>query len=830
MRNVQNVPWGLAFIGSVTSQVGNAIGARFDLALSSVFNNSTYQKTGLLFGSKIIEDVSKIRVSDANLNGFIGKFYKRCMVPDLNWGKRRANGYTLDELVHAPNLLEFLSDHSSNARTISYKSNLIKDNSKVENTIDKEISCNKAAKLIKTQLEAEIDKRVPKLASSFLSYFYHDKPIANNDEVFKSILEGSYGIFLKGASQDAKTLLLQNVMINAVSDVSTAKAYSNVATAEMTRAAQLSVSQMAQKFVVILRAVLECLFYGTFPLILILMVTPIGMEVLKNYGFGFVYLQLWQPMYSILFCMASAWGTAHASGIESLTFASQERLSHINDEISAVSGYMIASIPVLSIFITKGMVSSMGNLANSIMYIPQTAAVQNAENAVKGNYQLGTTSVDTHSYNNTSANKYDDNHSWMSGMKSLSMSSGASQLMFGDGRQGINSSGSVSNTAGLLEVDWNQAYGQRLDQSINDNMSKAEHYASRSSESASSGYAKLLGFDKSFAKGSNVYEDWRKGLSSEDRASVDEARSHVDKVSQSKGVSQQDALKLAVAANFGIGRGGQRDKIVTAGISLAGDASTNALKQEGSNQSVDSSYDQKFSDNLSNVRNIATSSSHQEGTSINNSMVESAKSDFSSSKSASLESSRSFDRAHSLQETKGAFEQNSTNITQKLTNMATEKGIQEYGAAGFENLIRNKPQETKAFVNKFADELISKDTGGIKSEFANQKADLNQSGISGIKDDYHKNQNSVSRLANENINKAKEEAPKNFQENIIKKTDGGIKRKVNQDMDKKELELKSKKTGIESNSDKLANKVLAKNKQSATGVLVDSWNPSKKNE
>ena len=64
----------------------------------------------------------------------------------------------------------------------------------------------------------------------------------------------------------------------------------------------------------------------------------------------------------------------------------------------------------------------------------------------------------------------------------------------------------------------------------------------------------------------------------------------------------------------------------------------------------------------------------------------------------------------------------------------------------------------------------------------------------------------------------------------MKKTDGGIKRKVNQDLAKKELELKSKKLGIKTDSDKLVNKVLKKNDQSATGVLIDHLNPLKKDD
>jgi hypothetical protein len=150
-------------------------------------------------------------------------------------------------------------------------------------------------------------------------------------------------------------------------------------------------------------------------------------------------------------------------------------------------------------------------------------------------------------------------------------------------------------------------------------------------------------------------------------------------------------------------------------------------------------------------------------------------------------------------------------------------GYSKYGASGFENMIRTNPNKTKEFVNEFADRLISKDSGGIKTEFNNQKANLNKSGVSDIEANYNTNKNTFSNLANDNKNKVKTQAPKNFQENVVKTTDGGIKRKVNQDLAKKDLKLKSKKLGINTDSDKLVNKVINQNEKSATGVLVDAW-------
>jgi conjugal transfer mating pair stabilization protein TraG len=809
-RHVNSVPWGLALIGSVTSSVGNNIAQKFDESLAGVFNNPDYQKTGLLFGSKIVEDTSKFRIEDSDLKQLMLQFYKKCIVPDLNMGYKRVNGYSLSDLTESPNILEFLKDHSSKARIIYVPSIANKNNGGY-------LSCHKTADLLYSKLDKAVDIRIPILAKQFNAFFSQNASAQGQpSEAFKAVLEGSYGIFIRQSSINAKDILLQNIAINSLSEASGSKLYGKVATESMTKLAYNSVGQMAQKFIPILRAVLECLFYGVFPLVLILLVTPIGLDVLKNYAFGFIYLQLWQPMYAILFCIASSWGKLYSSNIVDITFSSLPQIALINEEISSVSGYMLTLVPVLSLFITKGMVANMGNLASSIIYIPQSTAVQNADSAIKGNYQIGSTSINTHQANTSSSNKFDDNYNWSSGMKSFSMTSGAQEKMFSDGRSAIDSSGAVSNTAGLMEIDWSKAYGSRLDQNINDSLSKAEHHASRSTESATAGFSKLLGFDQSFSKGSNAYEDWKKGLSSEQRSSIDEARSHIDRVSESHGISQQDAVKLAVSGNLGVG-----GKLMGATFGL--DASTSATKQEGFVESLDSSLNRRFADNLSKVENIATSTSHQDGSAINNSMIDAARSDFADSKAASLESSKAFDKAHSLQQSKSAFEQDSSNITQKLTNMATEKGIKTYGAAGFERMIRENPHKTKELVNMFADEIIGKDISGTKAEFENQKSQLNTSGISDLKDSYEDNREKISKESSFNIDKVNKAAPENFKNEVIFNTNSDFQKSIDKDLTEKNLNLTEFKDKIDKDSDKLEKKVTLKNQKNASRVLFDSW-------
>lgn len=794
-RTVQNVPWGLAFLGSSTSKIGNFIAEKFDMAFAGVFVNSTYQETGMLFGSKIIEDVSKLRVIDPNLKAFISKFYKRCMVPDLRMGHNRVNGYTIKDLAETDDILTFLKDHSSKARMMAYDSAYT--------------SCNGAANKIYNELNTEVTNRSPKLAKSFLSYFFPEKSVVESNQLFESLLLSSYGNFIRSSSKYAKDILLQNVMINSLNDKlgNFSQSFGKVTTEATTSAANYSVAQMAQKFVPIYRAVLECILYGMFPLILILMVTPIGLEVLKNYSFGFIYLQMWQPMYAILFCIAGSWGKFYASDIGALTFANHFKISQINAEISAIAGYMLASIPILSVFITKGMVSSMGSLASSVFYVQQSAAIQNAESAVRGNYQLGNTQIDTHSFNNTSGNKFDDNHAWMSGMQSFSMSSGAIEKHYTDGRAGIDSSPAISNLAGLARIYIGKAIGSRFDQSIGEQQSRADRYSANSIESAATGYYKVLGLDQRFNKSSQDYQNFSSNLTTEQRESIDEMQSQINRFAKNNNISTQDAIKFTVAATAGVGEDILKFFSFKGGVT----GSTSASKEEIFNKAHELSNDIRFSSALSKVKSFAISDLHQEGTSFNNSVLQSSKDDFHASQSSSYQATKALDRVHNLQESKSRFEQDSSNISQDLSHKFAENYISKFGAAKFDEMLRNDPKATKSLLNQFINENIGNIGGNTQQEYQKQKSEFSFN-ESGLKNTYNQEANQLE----ENF-----EQKRVSQAQFSTGSSGNVKDDVTSNQHIMEKTLNDKTSNRDRSNNKIKKHMDTKHNKSATKTIFD---------
>jgi conjugal transfer mating pair stabilization protein TraG len=832
-RTVENVPWGLAALGSITSRAGNAIAERFDMAFAGVFVNSDYQKTGILFGSKIVEDIGRLRIADAGVKHFMLHFYKKCIVPDTRLGHGRKNGYTVKDLVETDSILDFLKKHSSNARMVYFSGDLKRitterktgllgalfgnEKSTIESEkLDGYVSCNQAAHHISDMIDYEIAHRTPMLASNFLSYFFPDNNKSDKDEVFKTVLGSSYGIFIRNASRNAKDILMQNVMINALSDT-VAGAYSKVTTEETTKAAFYSVSQVAQKFVPIFRAVLECLFYGVFPLVLILMVTPIGLEVLKNYAFGFIYLQMWQPMYAILFCIAGAWGKFYALGVDSLTYATHSKISLINEQISAVAGYMLIAVPIISTYFTRGAVAGIGSLANSILHIPQSSAIQSADQAVKGNYQLGTSSYDTHSFNTATGNKHDDNYSWMSGIKSFALPSGAQEKIFSDGRLGLDSSHAVSNLAGLARIDWNKAMGSSFNQSINESMSKADRLASSEVESKTAAYSKLLGFNEDFSQGSTEYKNWQKTLTADQRKSYDYVRGVTEKIAENRGISQQNALKVAIRGNLGVGTDS-----LGGGISFTG--STSATKTEDYNKLIEASKDKKFTESLSMLESSTHSKAYQESNTMTRSHLESAKSDLSTAKTASLERSKTLDEVKSLQESKGAFEQNSSSISQDLSNKFSEWGIKSYGSAQFEEITRNQPEKTNEILNHFTKNIIKNKTiPDIGNQYASLKQNFRDKAVDAVMFDNSSNKEAVEATHLED-QKAVRQKSVDLDEKVMSKMNEGKKhsRGVTKDIDDGKATLKTNLEELREQGNELHDKVEKRVAQIPTQRLLQS--------
>lgn len=808
---IKDVPWGLALIAHATSNVGNVIMKKFDSSFSGVTNNQNYRKYGILFGSKIIEDASRIRITNPDLRSNMVRFYKECMVPDLRMGHERKNGYTLKELAQAENIGDFLNDHASRARKIymsgsvtkkSKHDNIIKSifgkSKSIQSDVNGYISCNKAAHFINDVIEQELEDNSHIYASSFVSQFMNDKSSAEfKNKFFDSVLSDTYGAFLK-SSKNASEILKQNIMINAVKDSarSVASQYAQITSEEMTRSSMHSVSQMFQKFIPIIRSIFECLFYAVFPLILILMVTPIGLEVLKNYAFSFVYLQMWPPMYAILYVITESWSRMSSSDLKH-NMESLPQIEAINYDISMVSGYMLALIPVLSMFVTKGLMASVGNMATSMLYIPQTAAVNTSDQAVKGNFSIGSTNIDNHSYDNLNAHKHDDNYRWMSGMKGFQTHTGSMHNITPTGKHRVDLSGASNNSAGFVNISWSNIIGNSFNESEDKAQREVEIATKDYTQSLGAAFNKTLGYDSNYSEGTSGYTAINKSMSHEERQAAEYARGITDKISEIHGMSSSDVIKMSAAAKGGL-------EVLGNGVTFETSGATESQKQETWNAVQEAMKDRKFSESLNTLEAFGKSDNIQKNDSASDTTLDSVKSDFNQASSASSRKSTSQENLRSIQQSKSNYKKNSQNIDQNLTSSFMDWGIEKYGAERFENMLRNEPIIARDIAKTFIEEKIGEIEKYKFAPIKPQNLNLNESDKQRVLTTNKENNHDVNEYSGGKLLKAtskKNELHSKFTEQSKKFEDHSEKQKqilagkksaVENQADKRELEGKQK--------------------------------------
>ena len=713
-RHVEKVPFGLAAMASVTSQAGQWLGQQFEGAFSTTFPNETYQKTGVLFGAKIIEDTMNLRSYDANLTSAFSTFYNSCLLPDLQMGLLRNNGFTYQDIGETQDLIGFLATRSSKARQMVYDKIFEKYNTKNHKVANGYISCYTAANILKDKIDKEADMSMPYLAKGFFAQFFPDDKSSNQEAVFRSTFKDSYAMFL-GGGQDEKNLLMQNISINALND-SVGNAYSKSVIKKTTDVYFSSMASLASKFILNIKAAFEIMIYALFPIAVMLMLAPGGITILKNYFLSLIYLQLWIPIYAILFTVFSEQYAALGTITEGLTYSSQGQIRSINQEISALSGYMIMFTPLIAGLALKMGMSGLGSIASSMMHAPQQEAARVARETVQGNYTMGITSLDNHSYNNENANKHDTNYTDFAGERSWNAEHGSTISKLRDGSEKIDMSRGVSNAGGLVNIDWSNQIGSKIISNINNAKSDVERASNDYVQSTSSGLSNALGYNENFSRGNNKYNSFESGLTTDERKSFDDSRSIIDKMSKDYGVSTDDSLRIAAGAKAGIGfdaliASGQFETSINAG-------KTGNLREAYSHITSGDNM-KRYSESIGKVQNAVKNIGVRGQTGENQEFVDSMRNDFVTSESANHSMQNAQERATTYSKQQATYKESGERINHNLTPSFVNWLKDTKGTTGAENIMNNgDPAVIQEYTGRFLNEggldraMVGGNTGG----------------------------------------------------------------------------------------------------------------------
>ena len=490
VRTIDNVPFFLAWIASVTTLTSYSLTARMEDLLGGP-DDLAYEKAGdISFGATLLAKSTRYSAVTGTVSENLTNFFESCMITGNNLGY-----FETDALTRTGNMTAFIDANVPNSLAF----------------FDVETRSLKPCKTgwpeLKTKLGQEIATAIAKRVK------FNEPVTANLGAAITDMMNRDKAaieafqrqIHMTGASATAH--IQQAMLINSLdtsiqhmlakSGNSAAMSSYQAARAEaQTSASYSALGAWGLTATPILLIFLQSLYFAMFPIAIFMILTPLGWTIVKGYLSGFLWLASWGPMHAIVnaFVLKRSYGLYQEKmGSFSdpntseyiLTFANHLGVRSVEGDVATLAGSLMMSIPFLSLSIFFGANRMMG-LATSMLAAPQQAATETGREAATGTIGLGNTSM-----NNLAANKL--NSAWLNDhTRSMDiLPNGAFQNTNADGSITFDRGSAVSNSSITPQIS------SALMQSSQENFERA--LASERSEAS--------GFTSAVSNAASYYQD-----------------------------------------------------------------------------------------------------------------------------------------------------------------------------------------------------------------------------------------------------------------------------------------------------------------------------------
>ncbi|MGL3823650.1 conjugal transfer protein TraG N-terminal domain-containing protein [Sphingopyxis sp. R3-92] len=453
---VDNVPVGLGLIAGFTSQIGDYLtrAAETVFAMPQVLNYST---GGMIYGAKLLDATQGLRIDDPVYATNLNEHFKQCVFYDILLGRK-----TYDDILKSSDLLTAMGPGSV---ALSQQYIYPDGTSGI-------ITCQTAYSFISAGWNSYYAVAAPKIAAQFFPGIPAAQATArlNND---------MNGMGAAGMASSSGQLVRQAMFINALSEArdgfasgsaqGAIDAFAQTRADIQTRNTYSTIAGGAMKWVPLLNIVLTVVFYSLFPILFLLMLLPTnGMTVAKGYITGFFYLAAWGPLFVILnMIFMSRWQDSLASwgANGGLTAANFSGISALNQDVGALAGYMIMSVPFIAAGMAKGAMAIASHSA-SFLSPSQNAAEQAAAEATTGNYAYGNASLMNRQINTLNRDQYSTAPSFNTGAGTIQQrsSDGAFTRYNEDGTFAYDTSQGISNLG--FGISANKDFGSQLQKGL----------------------------------------------------------------------------------------------------------------------------------------------------------------------------------------------------------------------------------------------------------------------------------------------------------------------------------------------------------------------------
>ena len=661
---VDNVPFSIALVANLTTSTSYHLTRRMETLLSSP-GNLVYQRHGMLFGATLMSQAARWRAVTPTVQENLVSFMENCMVDGVN-----LDLVDIDELTREGDLATYIGGTAPGA--LAYYDHAT---ASVER-------CTTGWSGLATELENEVTRVLQTRASA-------RAPRTGNAAGYVDVnaLTGTLDEFqnMMGlAGYDATRYLRQSMLVLALDDAAgrliansgnaAAMSLYQAARAEsQTRASYQAIGANASKWVPLIKIAFESLYYGSFPIAMLLMMTPMAMSVARGYFGGFVWLATWEPMSSIMHTMLLKSATGYyrehtttfsgASTTDVLNWANHLGVQAVEQDVGVTAGYLMMSVPFLSFAVFFG-ATKMAGMATSMLNVSQGAAIDTGREASTGSMSLGTTSMNT-----MNANNWDT---------SYMMDAGRSTRVLGDGGMVTNNrDGSQTFAAGSAQsnVGMSASVGQAVREEVSDRASEAQRRVETQSQdytrSLTTTASQLSDFGRSVSDTQTAGGERTWQGTEDQKTAASQAWSEVERFAETHGLSTDLGLTAMLT-----GQGGGDVGVVA--LELSAQGKLNAGSREAFDLAVNASqsedYNRTISTLLSSSERAYDGYSSSEGATATNTI----RSNYDDMTQQATRLSQSYENARSLERANAYLQSKDMAYNQQITDAVIDE-LQDRG-------------------------------------------------------------------------------------------------------------------------------------------------------
>lgn len=678
---VGNVPVGLAYMGYFVSSFGQSITRKAE-QVNHLPDDLNYSRTGMLFGTRLMENIREARIPDAQLTQDWALFMYQCSFFDMNL----YHFYNVQDLAQSADILATLT-HTNQAlftnvsQIASRRGNMLQYNGK-----SKTMTCNEAAK--------ELKDRTRFYSKNYLPGYIADRVFAglgtnsagiNRVNALVTLGNSSFQYLLDNARFDTLKNIEQAAMVEVIrqagiingqrnrNPAAVQQAFAQVQARNQYIAAQKTGSSMASWNLPLIRSAAEAILIGLFPFVMILAMLGgiMAFRLLSFYMMSMLWIQLWAPVASIINMIMTMnakrlFSVEAANGV--ITPGTGDTLLMAAADAQAAAGAAMWLIPVIAGALAMGGRSLMNGMMGMTSSAKSTGEAAGSQ-VGSGNYSAGNMN-----YNNSNANKHSLNPVYTDPQMMTAQSAAGTSwrnMATGDSRaQMRNSSFGVSSQS---QISQSESYSKAADRAE----TSAQQWQASFRESVSQGNANRLAFATNYGMDRSASEGYGMGLDAAESRKLSYVIDQGKKIAQKFGVTNTSAVISAIAAGLGIsGNTGSSTKAqnIKNALGAKGDLGWSGKSQNTDQmvaeigESIEAgklqgiSFDSNFTDKVSQ------SEAYKVALNSGNSLAQTAEANFSKAREASHMASESYQKAQSYREMAAQTYGNGITIAQDNTN------------------------------------------------------------------------------------------------------------------------------------------------------------------